>query len=334
MNVCPARRSRGTLRFAARPTALTVGRHKTMTTYFSDREQGPRPRTEEVVSPAVWAGIVGLVQSLIATGAFGAKYPETCPDGQGPIGTDESALALAVKAEMPGLPWPLETTERVQQDRFSKEQPFAPDTLLALDFIEFSHRMVAKPIEGSYHSHFRHHHLSFDEDEGRQVFREDINRIFSRNNLAFELRPDGQVVRLASAVLSESLSSARFRTGDSTLDGMLEESRAKFLNPSASIRREAVERLWDSWERLKSLDSPGNKKQSIESLLLRAAPDAEFRSALEAEARALTEIGNSFHIRHFEVTQSAVTDSAHIDYLFHRLYSLVVLLLSKRRGTP
>lgn len=279
-------------------------------------------------------GIVGLVQSLIATGAFGAQYPATCPDGQGAIGTDENALALSVQAEMPGLPWPLVTTQRIQEDSFSEKQPFAPDTLLVLDFIEFCHRMVAKPIEGSFHSFFHHHHLSFDEAEGKQVFREDINRIFSRNNLAFELRPDGKFVRLAPAVLSESLSSARFRTGDSTLDGMLEESRTKFLNPSASIRREAVERLWDCWERLKSLDSPGNKKQSIESLLLRAAPDAAFRLALEAEAHALTEIGNSFHIRHSEITQSAVTDSAHIDYLFHRLYSLVALLLSKRGGTP
>lgn len=302
--------------------------------YFSDREQGPRPRTEEVISPTVWGGIVSLVQSLIATGAFGAKYPKTCPDGQGSIGTDESALALAVQAEMPGLPWPLVTPERVQQGFYSEEKPFVPATSLVLDFIEFCHRVVAKSIEGSYHSYFRHHHLSFDEAEGKQVFREDINRIFSRNNLAFELRPDGQVLRLAPAVLSESLYSAHFRTGDSTLDGMLEESRTKFLNPSASIRREALERLWDCWERLKSLESPGNKKQSIESLLLRAAPDAAFRSVLEAEARALTEIGNSFHIRHSEVTQSAVTDSAHIDYLFHRLYSLVALLLPKQGSTP
>ncbi|OOH88496.1 AbiJ-NTD4 domain-containing protein [Comamonas kerstersii] len=304
-----------------------------MADYFSDREQGSRPRIEEVVSPTVWGGIVGLVQSLIATGAFGAKYPEPCPDGQGPIGTDENALMLAVQAEMPGLAWPLVTTERIQEDYFSKEQPFAPDTLLVLDFIEFCHRVVAKPIEGSFHTFFGHHHLSFDEAEGQQVFREDINRIFSRNNLAYELRPDGQVVRLAPAVLSESLSSARFRTSDSILNDMLEESRAKFLNPSQSIRREAVERLWDCWERLKSLDSPGNKKQSIESLLLQAAPDAAFRSVLETEARALTEIGNSFHIRHSEVTQSALTDSAHIDYLFHRLYSLMALLLSKRGGS-
>lgn len=305
-----------------------------MTDYFSDREQGPRPRTEEVISPVAWGGIVGLVQSLIVSGAFGAKFPEACPDGQGPVGTDENTLSLAVQAEMPGLQWPLVSSEPVQRGYFSEQQPFAPDTLLALDFVEFCHRTLAKPIQGSFHSFFRHHHLSFDEVEGKQVFRDDINRIFARNNLAFELRPNGRVVRLAPALLREALSAARFRTGDTTLDGMLEESHCKFLNSSPTIRREAVERLWDCWERLKSLESPDNKKQSLESLLLRVAPSAAFRSVLDTEARALTDIGNSFHIRHSEVNQSAVTDSSHIDYLFHRLYSLVALLLSKRSGTP
>jgi len=305
-----------------------------MSEYFSEREKGPRPRTEEVISPVVWGGIVGLVQSLITTGAFGAKYPELCPDGQGPVGTDENTLARAVQAEMPGLTWPLATTERVQQGFFSELQPFAPDTLLVLDFIEFCCRAVAKPIQGPYHSHFGHYHLRFDQEEGKLTFLKDINRIFSRNNLAFELKPTGQVVRLAPAVLREGLSSARFRTGDATLDAMLEESRAKFLNPNPSVRREAVERLWDCWERLKSLQRPGNKKQSVESLLSIAAPDAAFRAVLDTEAHTLTEIGNSFHIRHSEVAQFAVSDSAHVDYLFHRLYSMVHLLLLKRGGSP
>jgi hypothetical protein len=28
--------------------------------YFSDRENGPRARTEQVISPAVWAGLEAL----------------------------------------------------------------------------------------------------------------------------------------------------------------------------------------------------------------------------------------------------------------------------------
>lgn len=44
--------------------------------YFSDRENGPRARTEQVISPAVWAGLVATVQSLINSGAFGLRFPD------------------------------------------------------------------------------------------------------------------------------------------------------------------------------------------------------------------------------------------------------------------
>jgi len=71
-----------------------------MTDYFSDREQGSRPRTEEIISPVAWGGVVALIQSLISSGAFGARFPAPCPDGQGPIGTDEHSLSQAVLAEM------------------------------------------------------------------------------------------------------------------------------------------------------------------------------------------------------------------------------------------
>ena len=32
-----------------------------MADYFSDRENGPRARTEQVISPTVWAGLAGTV---------------------------------------------------------------------------------------------------------------------------------------------------------------------------------------------------------------------------------------------------------------------------------
>lgn len=301
-----------------------------MIDYFSDRERGPKPRTVESISPVVWGGIIALVQPLVSTGAFAAMFPVICPDGAGTTGTDENAFALAIRAEMPELAWPLETTVRVQVGLFAEEKPFAPDTLLVLDFIEFCYRSIAKPIQGPYHDFFRHNHLRFDPGVGKAEFREDVNRIFGRNGIAFELDPNGRIVRLAPPVLGSSLSAALFRTGDATLDGMFEESRSKFLSPDPKIRREALERLWDCWERLKSLEDPENKKQSVETLFGKCAKDAAFRKLLDDEARALTNIGNSFHIRHSEVTQATISDSAHVDYLFHRLFGMMQLLLGKR----
>jgi hypothetical protein len=200
-----------------------------MAEYFSDRQRGSNPRTEDVISPAVWGGVVALIQSLIATGAFAFKFPELCPDGAGVSGTDENPLSLAVQAEMPGLTWPLNTTIRVEDGFLSEETPFAPDTLLILDFIEFCYRSIAKPVQGSYHSFFRHYHLRFDPEAGREEFREDVNRIFARNGIAYELQQGGQIIRVLPPVLGHDLTSGLFRTGDKTLDQMLEDSRLKFL---------------------------------------------------------------------------------------------------------
>ncbi|MBB3185014.1 hypothetical protein FHR95_002594 [Halomonas fontilapidosi] len=301
-----------------------------MSEYFSDRERGPQPRTEETISPAVWGGVVGLINSLVSTGALGAKYPELCPDGQGPIGTDENSLQLSLLAEIPGLAWPLETTGSESDGFLVRREPYAPDTLLILDLVEFVHDRVAKPTQGTFHSFFNHHHLNFDESDGQFEFRRDINRLFARNGLSYELGEDGRVTRLAPTALRETLAVAAFRTGDATLDGMLEECRVKFINPAPTVRREAVERLWDCWERLKSLDDPQNKRKSVGTLLDQVTTESAFRQVLEDEARALTDIGNSFHIRHSEVTQSMVVAPKQVDYLFHRLFALISLLLNAR----
>ena len=45
-----------------------------MIKYFSDRENGPSARTEEVITPVVWAAIVATVQGLIKSGAFGQRF--------------------------------------------------------------------------------------------------------------------------------------------------------------------------------------------------------------------------------------------------------------------
>lgn len=301
-----------------------------MSDYFSDRENGPCARTEQVISPPLWAGLVATVQAFINSGAFGLRFPERCPDGQVICGGDAYALAASVTAEMPGLAWPLETTADVGEGYFSERRPFAPDTLLILDFIEFVHASVAKAIPGGYHDYFHHHHLSFEQEAGQAEFRSTVNRMFARNGVAFEMLSTGRVVRLLPPVLGEDLKRTAFNTGDRTLDIMLEECRAKFSDRNPLLRREALERLWDAWERLKSLADPSDKRRSIKIILDAVISEPSLRARIEAEATELNSIGNSHLIRHSEVTQVAVIDVDHIDYLFHRLFAMVQLMLSKR----
>jgi len=299
--------------------------------YFSDRQNGPRARTEQVISPTVWAGLVATVQALINSGAFGLRFPERCPDGQATCGGDLDALADSVSAEMPGLAWPLETASVEGEGYFSERQPFAPDTLLVLDFIEFVHASVAKPISGKYHDFFSHHHLTFDQEAGQEDFRATVNRIFSRNGVAFEMLPNGRIERLLPPVLGEELKRTLFNTGDRTLDNMLDECRAKFSDRNPLVRREALERLWDAWERLKSLADPSDKKRSVKIILDAVTPVPSLRERLEIEATELNSIGNSHLIRHTELKQIPVIDVDHVDYLFHRLFAMIQLLLRKKR---
>jgi len=231
---------------------------------------------------------------------------------------------------MPGLAWPLETT-RIEEDGFlSQREPCAPDTLLILDFIEFVYASVAKPIPGKHHDFFSHHHLTFDQQSGQEEFRATVNRIFSRNGVAYEMLSTGRIVRVLPPVLGEDLKRTLFRTGDRMLDNMLDECRAKFSERDPLVRREALERLWDAWERLKSLADPGDKKRSIKILLDAAASEPLLRARLEEEAKELTSIGNSHLIRHSEVNQVPVIDVDQVDYLFHRLFAMIQLLLRKK----
>ena len=58
----------------------------------------------------------------------------------------------------------------------------------------------------------------------------------------------------------------------------------------------------------------------------------KFRQLLEKEAFELTSIGNNHQIRHTEIWQEKVEQLEHIDYLFHRLFSLIQLIL-KTKGS-
>ena len=210
--------------------------------YFSDKEQGSKARIERQISPDVWAGIVAHIHALISKGAFGEDFPEICPDGAGTIGTDENAFSQALKAEIPDIEWPLQI--RKNQDHYSPDAKlYAPDTFVILDLIQFCYIHVSKPIQGGYHSYFKHYHLSFDAEMGRYDFRETINRIFSRNGIGFELEEDGNIKRLAAPVIGEKFEIFRFDTGDTKLDEIIEDARRKYLSTNKEMHKEAVERL-------------------------------------------------------------------------------------------
>ncbi len=136
--------------------------------------------------------------------------------------------------------------------------------------------------------------------------------------------------RVAPPILAEFTAVPLPPSGDSDLDRLFIQARDEFRDKSPAVHRRSLERLWDAWERLKSLQLPGDKRASASILLDRAASEPAFRAIIEADARALTDIGNAFQIRHFETTKVPIEQDAHVDYLFHRLWALAWLLLRAR----
>jgi len=131
--------------------------------------------------------------------------------------------------------------------------------------------------------------------------------------------------------LSNELRQADFRTGDAELDKLLESARQKFMAPSEDEHRDALEKLWDAWERLKTVDV-SDKKSGTQKMLDEAADSnqSKFRALLEQEAMSLTKAGNSLFIRHSETVQERLRTSEHVDYMFHRMFALIHLILKTK----
>lgn len=292
--------------------------------YFSELEGDTVPRDNEDIPEDVWHGIRALIRARVEDGSFGATYPETCFDGPVAIGTDRLAFRDAMRARIRGLQnWPWEVS-----NGWAGETPEMPATLKILDIIQFCWESIGEAHTVGYHDFGRHNHLRFKVDSGRERFRTEVNEIFRRNGIAFSLLDEGKIERLGPPVLMEALGSTEFHTKDAELDGLLQKARIKFRAPDPETRKEGLEVLWDAWERLKTVGGH-DKKAQTKALLddTSGSTSPKFREALEREARELTNLGNSLGIRHSETSQEPLRESAHVDYLFHRLFSLIQVIL-------
>lgn len=283
---------------------------------FTERHGLNEPRVKEELDADLTNGLLIVINAKIDENLFGDAFSEECPDGGGnSIGCDVGKLKAGLAAYK--VIWPREWPNK------DDEWPSDPQLF---DLLEFLYEHAGLPKAYTHHSFFGHDHLSYDKEAGRAKFEQDINRFFERNGVAFELR-NGEVTRMAPTGLQEALASTVFRTRDADLDRLLETARDKFLNRSPEIRKEGLEKLWDAWERLKTIEPGKDKSAQVKAILDKAATEPVFRERLELEARELNFIGNNLMIRHTEVGKPPIAESAHVDYLFHRMFSLIRLLL-------
>lgn len=179
----------------------------------------------------------------------------------------------------------------------------------------------------SWHEYMKHFELSFDKKAGHAEYRDAVNLLLSRGGTVFELTSQMIVQRVGAPETRTALRTLRPNTGDATLDVLIETGRTRYLSRHAADRATAIEKLWDGFKRLKTIDVPGDKKNSVKVLLANIA-DVPFRAIVEAEMQELTKLGNGFQIRHHETGKPPVPGSAQ-DYIVRRMAALLTYLLDQ-----
>jgi hypothetical protein len=106
-----------------------------------------------------------------------------------------------------------------------------PDTVTALDIVDFVARHIDQPSRRAPHEYFGHEHLSFtdhqaggpfgaDHTPGQARFRDDTDLSFARNGIAFALGGDMRVHRLGPPEARPLISDLGPPTADPQLDAM------------------------------------------------------------------------------------------------------------------
>jgi hypothetical protein len=280
----------------------------------------------------VWRGLATLITRRVDDGSLAQEFPDhSCEDFPDAItGTDRERFEIALETLIPRLkqesPPALGARSILNPDR-------APSTPVALDVVEFAGQYIADPANRVHHQYPQHDHFTFDEYSvcrGQRGFRQDVELIFARNGLAFTISEDDmRVTRLGPPEARQLLGDFAPNTGDAELDAKLRSAHTRFVSRDPQAQEDALKDLWDAFERVKTLELGGNKRASIQQLIDRSAPGSPFGARLEAESKELTEIGNAFHIRHFEHDKAPLPEPTvtAVDYLFTRMLAFVAYLL-------
>lgn len=191
---------------------------------FRDREQGPRAKIKTTIDRRVERAIVAVIRSFQAKEAFGIDFPSICPDGAQYDGTDTQTFEAALCGAVPEM----EGWIKHAISSGGGAQALIP-TGAILDALEWLASHVAQPEQGYWHSYHSHHHLNWEREEGLQNFCKDVNAVFSRNGLAYEMAKDGRILRVVEGLTAEALARAEFTTEDSSLDQLLETAQRHFF---------------------------------------------------------------------------------------------------------
>ncbi len=299
-----------------------------MSRLYSDRANGPQPRTKVDISARVEAALQSLVQSYQNRDFFGIDFPENCLDNGQPFSTSEEMLEKARVGMVPEL------AQWCRKVRNNHSEKASIPTMAILDALEWHSKHVGEPKNNGYHHYYQHYHKSWDPSAGQAAFCSDVNEILARNGVAYSMDSKGSITRIVEGPVADQLRLTHFNSGDKETDSLLELARTYFFDRAPDAAQRSIEALWDAFERLKTHVDPANKKTSAQALICAIVQSPEEKALFEAEMLALTNIGNKWRIRHHETNKHDLgTDRRLRDYLFLRMFTLLHWIISERQAT-
>ena len=189
------------------------------------------------------------------------------------------------------------------------------------DVLEFLYDHVSKPGEWggliSDETGYNYYgYLSYDEDLGKQEFREQANMFLNDYKTGYELTKDGMILTLGTDGLNNIIDADIIPYDEKNVDNKVKNAILKWRNRHLDIeeKRQAIRDLADVFEWLKK-----SKKLT--------------RVLNNKDESAIFEIANNFHIRHHDPKQKRGYDEtiwyAWIFHFYLATYHAVIRLLQK-----
>jgi len=116
---------------------------------------------------------------------------------------------------------------------------------------------------------------------------------------------------------------------DKYCENLLKLAKEKF---DKQQRKDAINDLWDIFERLKTYLDNSNKKESSHKLVIIMSEFTNISNQdLEAEFKSLTGFGNKYNIRHHEHNKT-ILDANSYDFLFYKMLNFLNLIIDVLKG--